>query len=551
MKALKRLSMELLALLLSAAPVLADSIVVGTGIPAQDVAAVQAAVDAGGIVTLIGLFNFGEDRMGYFYPGLAAETPAIPLYPGYDPFYKGVSTVFITKSVSIRGGGGAKIIGGRPAFWIGWDGEILASPPASGDYGRDWIPLASGTEFYDSNIFGHPGYGDLGKYRYFRAYRDINVSIDGIESQYAHTFFTIAGAGRDLSYTNNKVYDCIQPDFVVWPFGSGIWSGECALNVAVGLLYAPNFYVQNIRTIIDLATKIEYLDCITGGVLVKDNIIVNQPSPGGGISTGFTNAEVIIDGNVITNAAPEGLHIADNPNTYTIKNNTISALRYGMNIFDTIFPVRADVLNNTVHAATPLRIKGNRNSLIKGNRLQSYGLPQIALLNCRNSVVEGNASLPGSTSDYGIVLSGTSRSNTLSNINFSHLTVTGTYVSGEADTDNNSGTNILVPTCDGSKWLADLGQDNSFEFIAIACLIDMVESCGFHQGIENSLKNKLENAIDSLNRLSHGSVAAAIGALKAFINECEAQRDKKITSAQAGDLIAYARKILAVLRAGH
>jgi hypothetical protein len=318
----------------------------------------------------------------------------------------------------------------------------------------------------------------------------------------------------------------------------------------VVLLFAPNFYAQNIKTIIDAATKVEYLNCVSGSVLVKDNIIVNQSSPGGGISSGFTKAEVIIDGNIVANAAPEGLHMADNPNTYTIKNNAISALTYGMNIFDTIFPVRANVLNNTVQAATPLRIKGNRNSIITGNKLQSYGLPQILLLNSRYLVVEGNSSLPGSTSDYGIVLSGTSWSNALSNINFSNLTVTGTYVSCEAETADNSGTNILVPTCDSSKRLADLGQANSFEFIAIACLIDMVESCGLHKGIENSLKSKLENAIDSLNRSSKGSVAGATGALNAFINECEAQRDKKITSAQAGDLIAYAREILAVLRAG-
>jgi len=550
MKALKWLFMGFLALFVSAAPVLADSTVVGTGNPARDVAAVQAAVDAGGTVTLIGLFNFGEDRMGYFYPGLAAETPAIPLYPGYDPFYKGKSTVFISKSVSIQGAG-AKIIGGRPAFWIGWDGDMLKIAPASGDYGRDWIPLASGTDFYDSNFFGNPDYDGLGKYRYFRVYRDIDVSIEGIESQNAHTFFILAGAGRNLSYTNNKVFDCAQSDFMVWPFGAGIVSWRVALNAA-GLLYPPSYYVQNIKTLIDAVTKTEYLNCISGSVLIKDNIIINQSSPGGGIASAFTNAAVTIDGNTVTNAAPDGVHISDNLlNTYTIKNNTISAATNGMNIFDTLFPVRADVFNNTVQAKRSLRIKGNRNSMIKGNKLYSDGLPQIALLNSRNLVVEGNTSLPGSTSNYGIELSGTSRLNTFSNMNLSNLTVTGTYVSCEADTDDNTGTNILVPTCDSGKWLADLGQDNSFEFIAIACLIDKVESYDLAQGIENSLEAKLKSAINSLYQLSNGSAAAAIGALTAFINECAAQRDNKITSAQADDLIAYARKIRAVLRAGN
>ncbi len=547
MKSLKWLVIGFLAIFVPGAPVLADSTVVGTANPALDVAAVQAAVNGGGMVTLMGLFDFGEDRMGYFYPGPAAETPASPLYPGYDPFYKGKSTVFITKSVSIQGMG-ATIIGGRPAFWIGWDGDILETAPTSGDYGRDWIPLAWGTDLYDSNFFGNPDYSGPGKYRYFRAYRDIDVSIDGIESQNAHTFFIIAGAGRDLSYTNNKVYDCIQSDFAVWPFGSGIWSGKAAMNAAVGLLFPPCFYTQNIRSLVDAATKTEYLNCISGSVLVKDNIIVNQSSPGGGVHTGFTNAEVIIEGNLVTNAAPEGFHIADNPNTYTIKNNTVGASTYGMNIFDTIFPVRANVLNNTVQAETPLRIKGNRNSIITGNQLYSFGRPQILLLNSRNSVLEGNTSLPGSTSDFGILLSGTSRSNTLRDINFNNLTVTGTYVSCEAGTEDNTGLNIFVPTCDSSTWLTNLGQDNSFEFIAVACLIDQVNSYDLQQGIEDSLEAKLNRAIDSLNRLSNGSVAGAIGTLNAFINECAAHRDKKITSAQADELIAYARKILTVLR---
>jgi hypothetical protein len=550
MKGLKWLFLGLLALFVSAAPILADSTVVGRGIPAQDVAAVQAAVDAGGTVTLIGLFDFGEDRMGYFYPGLAAETPAISLYPGYDPFYKGKSTVFISKSVSIQGSG-SKIIGGRPAFWIGWDGDILETAPTSGDYGRDWIPLASGTDLYDSNFFGNPDYCGLGRYRYFRVYRDIDVSIDGIESQNACTFFIMAGAGRNLSYTNNKVYDCIQSDFMVWPFGAGIVSWRVALNAA-GLLYPPNYYVQNIKTLMDAVTKTEYLNCISGSVLIKDNIILNQSSLGGGIASAFTNAAVTIDGNTITNAAPDGIHISDNLlNSYTIKNNTIGALTNGMNIFDTLFPVRANVLNNTVQGERSLRIKGNSSSIIKGNKLHSFGLPQIALLNSRNLVVEGNTSLPGSISNCGIELSGTSRSNTFSNINFSNLTATGAYVSCEADTDDNTGTNILVPTCDSNRWLADLGQENSFEFIAIGCLVDKVESYDLHQGIETSLEAKLKSAIDSLNRLSKGSVAAAIGALSAFINECKAQRDKKITSAQADDLIAYAQKIQAALRAGN
>lgn len=549
MKSSKWVSMGLSALLVSAAPILADSRVIGTGDPARDVAAVQAAVNGGGTVTLMGLFNFGDDRMGYFYPGPVAETPANPLYPGYDPFHKGKSTVFITNSVSIQGAG-AKIIGGRPAFWIGWDGDILEAAPTSGDYGRDWIPLAAGTDLYDANIFHNPDYSGLGKYRYFRVYRDIDVSIDGIESQNADTFFVMAGAGRRISYTNNRIYDCSPVDFMVWPAGAGIVSWNVALNAA-GLLYPPAYYSQNLKTLADMVTKTEYMNCITESLLVKDNLIINQSGPGGGIASAWTNAVVTIEGNTVTNAAPDGVHLSDNPlSTYTVKNNTIGGVTNGINIFDTFFPVRANVLYNTVQGAEALRMKGTRDSIVRGNQLQSSGQPLIELLNNRNLVVEGNACLPGSTSNYGILLSGTSQSNILSNINLNWLTVTGTYVSCEAGTHDNTGTNILVPTCDRSRWLDDGGQDNSFEFIAIACLIDQLESYELPQGIANSLEAKLYRALDSLNRFSNGSLAGAIGALGAFINECQAQRDKKIPRGLADDLTAYARKIQTVLRAG-
>ncbi len=548
MKSLKRLLAGLSVLFVSAAPVLSDSTVIGTGDPARDVAAVQAAVNGGGTVTLAGVFNFGDDRMGYFYPGPVAEKPGESLYPGYDPFHKGKSTVFITKSVSIQGEG-AKIIGGRPAFWIGWDGDILEAAPASGDYGRDWVPLAAGTALYDSNIFDNPDYMGLGTYRYFRVYRDIDVSLDGIESQNALTFFVMAGAGRRISYTNNRVYDCSPVDFMVWPFGAGIVMWNVALNAA-GLLYPPAYYVENIKTFADAVTKTEYMNCITESLLLKDNLIINQSGPGGGIASAWTNAVVTIEGNTVTNAAPDGVHVGDNLNTYTIKNNTISGVTNGINIFDTFFPVRANVLNNTVMGAEALRLKGTRDSVARGNQLQSYGQPLIELLNSRNLVVEDNAALPGSASNYGILLSGTAQSNTLSNINLSWLTVTGTYVACQAGTHDNTGTNILVPTCDRGRWLEDAGQGNEFECIAIACLIDQLKSYGLPQGIANSLEAKLNRAMDSLNRFSNGSLAGAVGVLGAFINECQAQSGKKIPRGLADDLIAYARKIQTVLRVG-
>ena len=58
------------------------------------------------------------------------------------------------------------------------------------------------------------------------------------------------------------------------------------------------------------------------------------------------------------------------------------------------------------------------------------------------------------------------------------------------------------------------------------------------QGIWNSLDAKLQAAINAWDKVNKGQGAVAINMLNAFINECEAQRDKKLTSEQADELIS-------------
>ena len=79
---------------------------------------------------------------------------------------------------------------------------------------------------------------------------------------------------------------------------------------------------------------------------------------------------------------------------------------------------------------------------------------------------------------------------------------------------------------------------------ATADLITLVESFELHQGTENALTSKLENAIDALEK---GNEDSASGKLNAFINQVEAQRGKKLTNEQADTLIALAQVILAGL----
>ena len=82
---------------------------------------------------------------------------------------------------------------------------------------------------------------------------------------------------------------------------------------------------------------------------------------------------------------------------------------------------------------------------------------------------------------------------------------------------------------------------------AIEGLISTVEGLNLRQGIENSLDVKLQNARDSLTAANAGLREDAISKLQAFINACEAQRDKALTSDQANMLIEMSNAIIASL----
>ena len=81
---------------------------------------------------------------------------------------------------------------------------------------------------------------------------------------------------------------------------------------------------------------------------------------------------------------------------------------------------------------------------------------------------------------------------------------------------------------------------------AIDDLEDLVDSMGLHGGTTNSLTSKLQNAKQSL---MNGQANAALNLLQAFINQVNAQRGKKLTDAQADELIAEAQRIIDAINA--
>jgi hypothetical protein len=82
---------------------------------------------------------------------------------------------------------------------------------------------------------------------------------------------------------------------------------------------------------------------------------------------------------------------------------------------------------------------------------------------------------------------------------------------------------------------------------AIEDLAITVFDMNLQNGIENSLDSKLDAALDALVDANFNNDGAACNSLAAFISAVEAQRGKKITSAQADQLISTAQQIKTML----
>ena len=121
------------------------------------------------------------------------------------------------------------------------------------------------------------------------------------------------------------------------------------------------------------------------------------------------------------------------------------------------------------------------------------------------------------------------------------------------DTYNNTGTKICVPAdTTYSEFIRDLGVDNDFKpdcsgIAMIGYLVQKVKGFNLQHGLDNSLETKLSNALDSLSAANAERRQDAVNKINAFIAECVAQRGKKLAVAQADELIADARDIIAVL----
>jgi trimeric autotransporter adhesin len=77
---------------------------------------------------------------------------------------------------------------------------------------------------------------------------------------------------------------------------------------------------------------------------------------------------------------------------------------------------------------------------------------------------------------------------------------------------------------------------------AVGVLAEIVRGYDLEQGLSNSLDRKLARAREAMGAAGQGQ--DAVHKLQAFIHEVEAQRDKRLTSAQADELVGWALRII-------
>jgi hypothetical protein len=99
----------------------------------------------------------------------------------------------------------------------------------------------------------------------------------------------------------------------------------------------------------------------------------------------------------------------------------------------------------------------------------------------------------------------------------------------------------------GINFTVTLTSNDVDPVAAIEDLAVTVFDMNLQNGIENSLDSKLDAALAALEDANVNNDGAACNSLSAFISAVEAQRNKKITNAQADQLIASAQEIRSML----
>ena len=250
--------------------------------------------------------------------------------------------------------------------------------------------------------------------------------------------------------------------------------------------------------------------------------------------------------------------------------------------------------NNITNNGHGIALEGSQNNIISGNDIKNMGIG-IALEHESNyNTISGNSITNHDW--YGIILSEVAHYNTIygNNIANNDLGVAldqamgnrfyhnnfinnnnvyppgliynfwdngypsgGNYWSDYTGVDLYSGPSQNITGSDGigdTPYVIDYENQDNYPLMnpwtlgnEIRDLIRDVEDMNLQQGIDNSLDAKLTATLDALEALNADKRNDAINKLYAFLNEVEAQREKKLTNEQSDYLTAAAQEIISLI----
>lgn len=125
--------------------------------------------------------------------------------------------------------------------------------------------------------------------------------------------------------------------------------------------------------------------------------------------------------------------------------------------------------------------------------------------------------------------------------------LTATIVTGSTVDTSTAGTYTVTYDVSDSAGNAAVQVTRTVEVLSPAQatenLIDDITSLGLPEGVESSLTAPLQNIGDKLTDNNPNNDSAACGKLEGFINQVNAQEGKKLTSAEADELIQAAQAV--------
>ena len=362
--------------------------------------------------------------------------------------------------------------------------------------------------------------------------------------------------GKPIYYWINRHNETVPLDagWVVIVDSSNITVKNLKLKnnwYGVKLAYTRNSLIENVT-----ATANRFGICLDHSrynVITKNNITDSAP---GGIILGYS-AHNNVTYNFVSNTNGSGIWLEDTCWNTLIGNNVANSHPgFAAQEFD-----GSGILVDDSHHCKVIDNNLSRNT---------FGVSVGAFLASHNLIVRNNIVM---SSKIGLVL-GEARNNTIYHNNFvenklqvgtywitrntldSGYPSGGNYWSDYTGVDNYSGPYQNETGSDGigdSPYIIDERNQDNYPLVepwspkppspvkVLEELVQTVESWNLGTGIETSLTSKPQAAHRLLNMENR---KAPISQLKAFVNEAEALRLKKLTSEQADYLIAEAQRII-------